>query len=92
MPAAASLQRLLDRPVRSRGGSCDGGAQEVGAHRAPLADSGTLSCPGHLCCGSLLQRCFSSCRLPSRRFNYDPRAAARDIAGLMTPSKKMLPL
>ncbi|EFN52711.1 hypothetical protein CHLNCDRAFT_138729 [Chlorella variabilis] len=27
-----------------------------------------------------------------KRFNYDPRAAARDIAGLMTPSKKMLPL
>ena len=31
---------------------------------------------------------------PPRRcsFNYDPLAASRDIDGLVTPSKKMLPL
>jgi hypothetical protein len=27
-----------------------------------------------------------------KRFNYNPRAAAREIATLVTPSKKMLPL
>jgi hypothetical protein len=41
-------------------------------------------------CRSCCQVCLNLA--PWCRFNYDPRAASRDIASLVTPSKKMLPL